>query len=867
MSKTGFKDGLRTDLAADFQSYPQWPTTMREMLDDGRCLGSDPSGKNRLASVWLYRVVPLSPVLDVREPSDALDAAGPLYEAFRELEDLTPVRMRSRRVARQNYRQIHLLLINVPQLFQPEPDHPLREQLLAWYGDQVVPRRLLLMGVQLLPRVNLRQGGLRALQESVTQLIVSGDAPLDDYDLDFQVVDAALSRAGLSTPSAGDIRLANSWWTHGRYADVPWLQHADHIHFFDTVDAVYRAEGQGLKDCSTWTPKTVPNEAAVTFAAVSDLELQFADATAPTSAWMTTLLQMDALAVSVRGHLEPAKITGEEVRRQRSRIRNDIRERDAQGKMQRFSQDEELAMLAQVEQLYQAESAAPPPTLHNTSILAALNGVIPDIRQAMAGVRPKPAFDMAVMAHRQRAAMAETMLCSPARANPHLLDLPVSTIAFSGLPALSFGGDDHGALLGFSERDGQPIYISPDASSRIDSEPMFLGVGGVGSGKTMTMQWLAYQFAKIPTAKGERTPVVMINPKDGSDLSPVVIAAGGQHYDLDDLLAGDGAFDPIRFSSSPSVGADLAVSMLSTINPWGPQLPRYETDLSRAIAHGVSKGARCVGQALQIAEKELDDLPSHMIEEVWKVANSNLFARAMIGMDPDKPGLRVSEGLTLIQVGQNSIPLPEPNVDPSTMKLSNRVGMALLKMMVFGSGQAVAYRQGVVMFDEAWVFLSVKAELERLGRLARSQDFLVMMWTQRVVDAARAELQSFISRGLILSNSDPEEAYAACDLFKLDASDSRIGRITAKPLRGKRQTGSVVSQNPSFNPASLRALIDPHTRVVHRPAVGINVDLAGTPIATLMTIPSDVLELASSNPEDIRRRLARVQTASPTALI
>ena len=87
------------------------------------------------------------------------------------------------------------------------------------------------------------------------------------------------------------------------------------------------------------------------------------------------------------------------------------------------------------------------------------------------------------MVSRQRHALAETMLCSNVRAVPHLHDLPAQTIACSGLPSLSVVGDPDGALVGFTERDRQPAWLSPTAAASDDQLPMTIVVGETGSGK------------------------------------------------------------------------------------------------------------------------------------------------------------------------------------------------------------------------------------------------------------------------------------------------------------------------------------------------------------------------------------------------
>lgn len=79
--------------------------------------------------------------------------------------------------------------------------------------------------------------------------------------------------------------------------------------------------------------------------------------------------------------------------------------------------------------------------------------------------------------------------------------------------------------------------------------------------------------------------------------------------------------------------------------------------------------------------------------------------------------------------------------------------------MVFGSAMALTGRGGVIHLDEAWVFLGAgKAEVERLGRLARSQGVLPILYTQRVSDALKAELTGYISRSFILPIEDRIEA-------------------------------------------------------------------------------------------------------------
>ena len=111
-------------------------------------------------------------------------------------------------------------------------------------------------------------------------------------------------------------------------------------------------------------------------------------------------------------------------------------------------------------------------------------------------------------------------------------------------------------------------------------------------------------------------------------------------------------------------------------------------------------------------------------------------------------------------------------------------------------------------------------------------------------------MAGYISRGLILPIADPDEALAACELFKLEPTPDRMTRITAKAAIG----GTTVDDIGAPNWRSMRALRDPVTRKVLRGAVGIYADLSGRAVPVEVKIPDDFLAKASTNPDDIRAR-------------
>lgn len=819
--------------------YPDYPTCVRARLSGGRLLGTD-------GSMWLYRAVPLNPVVDAASPSEAIAAAEPLLAAFDELAALANVGVARRSTARSGYRQIHLLLMNVPTQFTPPKDHPNSTYLATAFADQAVDRRVLLIGVRIIDKVT--SGGMKAAVESIKETLLQGSVPIEDFAADHRIVSAALGRAGMVDASDEDLMLASSWWTHGDRPDVVMMEHASHLHVFNNADDAAPAAEAG-RDCSTreWD---ILDQFALSFVSVQDFDFDIVPADSYQAWWVPRLMNSGAVVVSIRGGIEPAKVTRAELRRRKKQFLEDIREAAENGKMERAEQTENLHRLDQAEQAYSDDGA--PPVLTDASVVVAIDGRIGDIGE----VSHATGLKLRTMDHRQLAAMSETWPCSNIRANPHLHDLPAQTVACSGLPSISRVGDTDGAMIGLTEVDRQPAFLSPDAAAKADSLPMGLVAGATGSGKTMLMLWAADQFSRAGH------PTVILDPKLGSDHSATVLASGGQVASLDDLTKADGVFDPLRFAISPEAGIDMAGSMLMSVNPWGTQSHDFETPLMSALRYGVDNGATCIGEALRMAERA-GKAPAEMVKGAFDLAEASPMFRACMGINPSTAGLRVADGITLIKVGNAHLELPEPGTARVDLTPQQRVAMALVRMMVFGSASALTGRQGVLLADEAWTILSAgKSEVERLGRLARSQGVLPILFTQRVSDAVNAGLTGYISRGLILPIQDKGEAQAACELFELDPTPERMSRITARATIGGTDGDGGA---PNWN--SMRHLRDPKTGRTIRGSVAIYADLHGRAVPVEVIIPSWFLERASTNPDDIRRRAAAIEAETAAAAV
>lgn len=831
--------GLLTRKEPDTE--PWWPTAVRSKKRDGRIIGTD-------GSVWLYAKVPLSPVTDARSPEEALAAGEQIRAVLEEIAATTHVRVTRRAMSKSSYRNVHLLLVNVPTAFAPPVGSQLAAHLSSTFADTDVLRRLLLVGVRLQDKVG-GSGGLRDTIDSITETITAGTIPLEDFDEDFATMAAIMARVGLHSITNQDFALANAWWNEGQAPDTPMLVHDDHLHVFSSTTSMQAAarlvQRDGDEDCESWQ---LAKHHTLCFACVRDFDIGYPDATSHLAQWASSLVESGAVCVSIRGKLEPSGVTGAELRRGKKKYSDDVNERYQQNKMARGDQEELLAQLNELERHY---STGGPATLMECSTVVVASGVQGRNGYDMSEFAPGSGLVISTMVSRQNSALAETWLASPVRANPYLHDLPTITVGASGLSGLSTVGDRDGALLGFTENDRQPAYISATAAAEGDELPLLLVAGATGSGKSLTMLYLADQFARERNSLGEKRACIIVDPKSGSQHDDVVLAAGGIVRSLDELTAADGVFDPLRFTSNNESGVELAASMLMSINPWGHNVGDYEAPVHRAIAYGVEHGADCIGVALTIARDDGIASPE-MVNAVLDHAGSSPMFRACVGMTAGGEKLRMSGGITLIKVGDSHLDIPEPSAIHEA-NLNQRTALALVRMMVFGSAYALQGREGVLMLDESWIFMSAgRSSMERLGRLARSQGVLPMLFTQRVTDATDAGLAGYISRGLILPIQDATEAAAACELFKLEPTPERMDRITAKATLGS--SANEVGTAPNWN--SMRALRDPETGRVLRGAVGIYVDLAGRAVPVEVRLPDEFLKLSSTNPEDIRRRLA-----------
>ena len=497
---------------------PDWPTTMRSRLADGRVVGVD-------GSVWLYMAVPMAPYVDAADEASLAHAAAPVGIALDALGGLASVRVARRSVARSSYREAHILVVNIPERFAPSPDSQVAPYLVEAYPSQVTERRLCLFGVRLVPHVGA--GGARETVESVANTLLFGGSPMSYYERDFADVRHVLVSSGLTAPTTADFNLANAWWMHGRDPGSPFLVHSDHLHVFEGLAPARAAARLRALSCEDWPD--MAGHSTLTFGCTREWDLPDVDEHSTDAMWVPALLNRGAVCISVRGRVEPPKVTRQELRRHRKQYVDDINERLSQGKLERAEQEEMLQGLTQIEGLYSDQRA--PATLTDCSVVVAFSGRSERNGYDLSDIGAGAGMALSTLVDRQRAAMAECWLASKVRANPYLHDLPGHVIAAAGFNDLSVLGDRDGALVGFTERDRQPAYVSPVAASVGDALPILSILGATGSGKSCRLS------TRIPTPNGwttmgELTVGDSVFGRDGKPCTVTYVSSIDRHPDL-----------------------------------------------------------------------------------------------------------------------------------------------------------------------------------------------------------------------------------------------------------------------------------------------------------------------------------------------
>jgi hypothetical protein len=723
-------------------SLPTTPWQRREV-------GGVYVGHNR--QVWLYREIPLAP-LQHEDPGRRLETGGSLEGLIEEIGSRSRDIGQGVALLSQN-RNVHIFAavfdaLNLPPAGTNERLSDFLEEILS----PVVSSKAVLLGVQLrsstLQQVTRTRGGLaqkaKAMVAAASEDLDSG---LDAFTDDYNDLDSIFRKYGARDARPAALSQLEAWFNSGLTPDAAIAFEDDQFHV---------VEGTSYQ-----------------ISAVMGLPTRM---TAPLSQWLldASTHPEPAVAISIRGELEPATVTRNRLRRQRRKLIHQEEEEAATGDIGR---EENSSILGLAEDMESFVRKTRTPWLTNCSILIAREAR--DVDESYADMlADKYEITTKPLEHRQLEALHEMQPCSATRVNPFPQDINPAMIAYAGLPAYSVLGDDTGVFLGHVDPDFVPTYVDTFAASKKDQPPVFGVFGDPGSGKTFACQLMAGQAAM------SGVNCIFVNPKGFDTLAPWANWVRDQGVparvvSMSKMEERGGAFDPFGFTN-PQMAAEILTRHIQTV--LGSALtPKQDFALADGLARGAAAGARCAIDALAFVEdRDIVDLV-HMA-----VRSSTLFALAFSKVPGDM--WANTSGLTLIEFDRE-LPLPKAGKDPSSYEPAERLAVAAMRLVSRASLELLMRaRGGVLVIDEAHHYIGSPeglASLDRLAREGRSMGLLPIFATQRVTDLLAVDMESFMSRVLCMKLNDRAQAVAALTLCRLEPTQARIDFLrTAGPRRG-----------------------------------------------------------------------------------
>ncbi|MGI8330895.1 ATP-binding protein [Actinomadura scrupuli] len=737
-----------------------WTTPYAWRTADGIYVGHN-------GEVWMYRTVRLSP-MKWEDPEQQLALAAPLSRLIGDLGGTSrqPI---GGLATLSNNRSIHLVSITWEDLVTPPKDNSeaLRSYQAGAFGF-LAPKRVLFVGVQL--RSSLRTkatkksdgAGSMSMLKAMTELVkesITEDVPdLVPYEKDIELITSIFDRSNAELPTRMEMDQLESWYNLGRGSDAVIEERPTRL----VVSGIGELE----------------------MAAVMRFDQPMMPS--PYAQWALDAISHPGDAphvISIRAELEPPNLTRARARRAQRRIMSNMEEERKTQDLEKVELSQTFKQAKEVED-YLANSNQP--ILANCSFIMGRE-VTEATETYLEFLGQNYGIQMKALEHRQIQALEETLPCSSVRVNPFLQDVNVPMVSHAGLQSFSNLGDDTGVFGGLIDPDGSPFFIDPLGAPRRNLPPVFGIFGDPGSGKTFFAQSLAVQAAL------QGLPVIFVNPKGGDSLYGMVdyaqsLGVPAGRVSMSALEESPGAFDPFRYAP-PLIAAEIAnVHILSALDDSrdGLTLPE-RLALGSGLKRGAMNGALCVWDALQYVPGTEADRLRDLVQQQMEA--SSMFSLG-VAVQP-LPRLDVTQRLTLVDFDRE-LGLPDGKT-PSEYSVSERIALAAVRLVIRASLEIlIANRSGLLLVDEAWTFLSQAeglASLQRISREGRSLNVLPVFLTQRIADVVTKDLESYLSRVLVLKLNEKKEAETALRLCGLQATPSRLAELREfgplPPERGK----------------------------------------------------------------------------------
>lgn len=857
-------------------------------------------------TVWLYAKIPwATALLDGADDRRRTEAEQSLMAFFDGLAgEVSVAGMRYRDLLKGEYREFHLLTGSMPVPYRPPSNQP--EGLSAYqsyyYRDLMTCKSFAVMGVPLKLRSDTSRRGRRQslMKRATTKFdqfcysLANGCPTFEEYLPDARRIEQIMLNAGLIPFSVMEdsereklVAMMETWWVSRASASaLPIIAENDHLHFFPNSKVAQNAKrlyDEGV-DCDQWH---IASEYPASICFARTTSFNQSRITDPANLWIAKLMAVsrgggvNAVATSVRGKVEPGKVTADTIRRNSRTIEENIKDRYEHGREASADMTDLRSRLEYKKAIY--NSPEMPPTIIDLSIAACVAGNSQMAVDALQRVGTME-FTNLTTANEQLMAFKSMQACSPIRMTPYEMHLSATCIAGSGVSSFAKAGDTAGALVGLTETNRQPVYIGTTTVQDKDTRPGIFIIGDTGSGKSMLLVSLFLQWMLIPSRSGRgNTPCILVNPKEGNDFEDAVRSRNGTVYRMDSDLA-DGTFDPYNVFRNAEEAKDMAAIMIADIlKPDGDT--SYELTVKAMLNYGYKAGGRCCGTILRKAATDFrkfqqagEDPAKHdlypdtlnVFRLITMTVNTNQTMRLIFGTNDNITPLRAAQNLTLINAGDRSM-IPEPGAENT---VTGRIQRWVLRMIVFGAGAAVSERDGMVGIDEAWSILGEDkgaAKVNEWMRTARSRRFTPVLVSQKPGEFIKAGLTGGIGRAFLLALDDPKQdspARESLELLQIDDSGNRI-------LNRMVQSDSGEDAQPNWRSIRRLKVVDKEkvkeleaegvkiekgkepTKTV-RGAVAYFKDSSKQPIPVEIIIPPDILkEISTTATDKIERERER----------
>jgi len=480
----------------------------------------------RDATVWLYARIPWSTaLLDGANDQKRTEVASSMLQFFNGLANMVPQSaIQYRTLLKDEYREFHILTGSMVENYHPPLTDgrngryaELARYQTYYYRQWKARRQFAVIGVPLkiIPEHSAKRKK-PLLDRFFTGLdraaynLATGHATFDEYMPDAHRVENIMRNAGFQPFTRMDanererlIAQMETWWVSRANASaLPIIAENDHVHFFP--DGALCQEAKRLydegKECEEWG---IDNEypACMCFARTSNFEESLISD--PMNLWIAQLMEAstaggaNAVGVSIRGKVEPAKVTQDTLRRNQHAIDDSIRERQTKGREATMGMEELQQRLAYKRSVYSVPDA--PPSIIDLSIAACVAGNARIAVDALSHV-PRLEFVNLTTANEQLLAFKSMQACSPIRMTPYEMHWTATTVAGGGVSSFATAGDKNGALLGLTEANRQPVYIGTTTVQDEDRLPFMAVIANSGAGKALHI------FSTIPVPPQPRFP-------------------------------------------------------------------------------------------------------------------------------------------------------------------------------------------------------------------------------------------------------------------------------------------------------------------------------------------------------------------------